>query len=326
MINRKIPVIAVAGPTASGKSALALRLCKDYAGELISCDSMQIYKGMDIGTAKPSVRERGEVVHHMIDICEPNVDFSAAAFAELASKAIADVYSRGKMPILCGGTGLYLNSVLKGVEFGEMESDPDYRAELFAFAEKEGANALHEKLKALDPQAAEAIHPNNVKRVVRALEICRLSGMTKTEWDKNAVRNESPYSACVLALDYKNRENLYARIHIRVDEMFAMGLEDEARSLLNEGYLAPDTTAGGAIGYKELLGYLRGEMTREEASEAIKTATRHYAKRQLTWFRRNQDIHWLYPDDDRYEDGEQLIAAAHAIIDIHAVKFWNTIK
>ena len=320
MTNPKIPVIAVAGPTASGKSALALRLCQDYNGELISCDSMQIYKGMDIGTAKPSLRERSEIPHHLIDICEPNVDFSAAAFAELASKAIADVYARGKTPILCGGTGLYLDSVLNGVDFGEMEADPDYRAELFALAEKEGAQALHEKLNAIDPEAAKNIHPNNIKRVVRALEICKLSGMTKTEWDRNAVQKESPYSACILALDYKNRENLYARIHMRVDEMFSMGLEEEVRALLNAGYLSPDSTAGGAIGYKELLGYLRGEMTKEEAANAIKTATRHYAKRQLTWFRRNPNIHWLYPDDDRYEDTDQLVSAAHAIIDIHAVR------
>ncbi len=323
MINSKIPVIAVAGPTASGKSSLALRLCKDYEGELISCDSMQIYRGMDIGTAKPSVCERSEIPHHLIDICDPDEDFSAAAFAELASKAIADVHARGKMPILCGGTGLYLDSVLKGVDFGEMDSDPAYRAELFAFAEKEGTQALHAKLALLDPQAALTIHPNNVKRVVRALEICRLSGMTKTEWDKKAVRRESPYSACILGLDYRNRENLYARIHMRVDEMFAAGLEQEVRSLLEAGYLSPDTTAGGAIGYKELLGYIRGEMTKEEAADAIKTATRHYAKRQLTWFRRNEDIHWLYPDDDRYEDIDQLVSAAHAMIDIHAVRARN---
>ena len=323
MTNRKIPVIAVAGPTASGKSSLALRLCKDYNGELISCDSMQIYKGMDIGTAKPTLAERNEIPHHLIDICEPNVDFSAAAFAELAAAAIADVRARGKMPVLCGGTGLYLDSLLKGVNFGEMESDPDYRAKLLAFAEKEGAEALHKRLQDIDPEAASSIHPNNIKRVVRALEICHLSGMTKTQWDRNAVKNESPYSPCILALDYKNRENLYARIHMRVDEMFDMGLEEEVRMLQNNGYLSPETTSGGAIGYKELLGYLRGEMTKEEAANAIKTATRHYAKRQLTWFRRNPDIHWLYPDDDRYEDYEQLVCAAHAIIDIHAVSAWN---
>ena len=323
MTNPKIPVIAVAGPTASGKSSLAMRLCKDYNGELISCDSMQIYRGMDIGTAKPSLREREEVPHHLIDICDPDVDFSAAAFAELAREAIADVHSRGKMPILCGGTGLYLDSVLQGVNFGEMEPDLAYRAELFQFAEANGVQALHDKLSAIDPEAARTIHPNNVKRVARALEICRLSGMTKTEWDKNAIKNESPYSACIIALDYKNRENLYARIHLRVDEMFNAGLEQEVRALLDKGYLSPDTTAGGAIGYKELIGYIHGNMTKEEASDALKTATRHYAKRQLTWLRRNENVHWLYPDNERYEDDEHLIFDAHAIIDIHTMMSGN---
>jgi tRNA dimethylallyltransferase len=316
-MTKKIPVIAVAGPTASGKSSLAMQLCKDLNGELISCDSMQIYRGMDIGTAKPTKKDMAEVPHHLIDICDPDVDFSAAAFAELAKKAIEDVYSRGKTPILCGGTGLYLDSVLRGVNFGDMEPDLAYRAELLEYAEKEGAEALHARLREIDPEAAEAIHPNNVKRVARALEICKLSGMTKTEWDKNAIRGESPYNACIIALDYKNRDNLYIRIHMRVDEMFAMGLEEEARALLAKGYLAPETTAGGAIGYKELLGYLNGEMTKEEAADAIKTATRHYAKRQLTWLRRNPEVHWLYPDDDRYEDDRDFVSAAHAIIDIH---------
>ena len=316
-MTKKIPVIAVAGPTASGKSSLAMQLCKDLNGELISCDSMQIYRGMDIGTAKPTKKDMAEVPHHLIDICDPDVDFSAAAFAELAKKAIEDVYSRGKTPILCGGTGLYLDSVLRGVDFGDMEPDLAYRAELLEYAEKEGAEALHARLREIDPEAAEAIHPNNVKRVARALEICKLSGMTKTEWDKNAIRGESPYNACIIALDYKNRDNLYIRIHMRVDEMFAMGLEEEAKALLAKGYLAPETTAGGAIGYKELLGYLNGEMTKEEAADAIKTATRHYAKRQLTWLRRNPEVHWLYPDDDRYEDDRDFVSAAHAIIDIH---------
>jgi tRNA dimethylallyltransferase len=294
-----------------------MQLCKDLNGELISCDSMQIYRGMDIGTAKPTKKDMAEVPHHLIDICDPDVDFSAAAFAELAKKAIEDVYSRGKTPILCGGTGLYLDSVLRGVDFGDMEPDLAYRAELLEYAEKEGAEALHARLREIDPEAAEAIHPNNVKRVARALEICKLSGMTKTEWDKNAIRGESPYNACIIALDYKNREELYFRIHMRVDEMFKAGLVEEAKAVFEKGYLAPDTTAGGAIGYKELLGYLNGEMTEEEAADAIKTATRHYAKRQLTWLRRNSDVHWLYPDDERYEDERGFVSAAHAIIDIH---------
>ena len=316
-MTKKIPVIAIAGPTASGKSSLAMQLCKDLDGELISCDSMQIYKGMDIGTAKPTKQDMTEVTHHMIDNCEPDTYYSAAAFAEDARKVIEEVYSRGKMPILCGGTGLYLDSVLKGVDFGDMEPDLEYRAELFDFAEKHGVEALHARLAEIDPEAAASIHPNNVKRVARALEICKLSGMTKTEWDKQAIRGESPYNACIIALDYKNREELYFRIHMRVDEMFKAGLVEEAKSLFEKGYLAPDTTAGGAIGYKELLGYLNGEMTEDEAADAIKTATRHYAKRQLTWLRRNSDVHWLYPDDERYEDERGFVSAAHAIIDIH---------
>ena len=290
-------LLAVAGPTASGKSSLALAICEEFAGELVSCDSMQIYRRMDIGTAKPTPEEMARVPHHLIDICEPDEDFSAATFAEVATKAIDDVLLRGKLPVLCGGTGLYLDSVLKGVEYGEMEPDLAFRAEMQACAEKNGADALHDKLKALDPEAAEAIHPNNIKRVIRALEIIRLSGMSKTEWDKQALRRETPYRETVIALDYRDRETLYRRIELRVDQMFEMGLVEEARALYEAGYLAPDTTAGGAIGYKELLGYLRGEMTLEEAKGTLKTATRHYAKRQLTWLRKNPAVHWFYPDD-----------------------------
>lgn len=290
-------LIAVAGPTASGKSSLALAICEEFAGELISCDSMQIYRRMDIGTAKPTHEEMAHVPHHLIDICEPDEDFSAATFAEVATKAIANVLTREKLPVLCGGTGLYLDSVLKGVDYGEMEPDLAYRAEMQAYAEENGAEALHDKLKALDPEAAEAIHPNNIKRVVRALEIIHLSGMTKTEWDKQAIRRETPYRETVIALDYRDRETLYRRIEMRVDQMFEMGLVEEARALYDAGYLAPDTTAGGAIGYKELLGYLRGEMTLDEAKDTLKTATRHYAKRQLTWLRKNPSVHWFYPDD-----------------------------
>ena len=295
--EKKPFLIAVAGPTASGKSSLALAICEEFAGELISCDSMQIYRRMDIGTAKPTHEEMAHVPHHLIDICEPDEDFSAATFAEVATKAIANVLTREKLPVLCGGTGLYLDSVLKGVDYGEMEPDLAYRAEMQAYAEENGAEALHDKLKALDPEAAEAIHPNNIKRVVRALEIIHLSGMTKTEWDKQAIRRETPYRETVIALDYRDRETLYRRIEMRVDQMFEMGLVEEARALYDAGYLAPDTTAGGAIGYKELLGYLRGEMTLDEAKDTLKTATRHYAKRQLTWLRKNPSVHWFYPDD-----------------------------
>ncbi len=313
MITNKIPVIAVQGPTASGKSALALAVCKRYDGELISCDSMQIYRRMDIGTAKPTKEEMAAIPHHLIDICEPHECFSAADFSARAQEAIADVYARGKMPVLCGGTGLYLDSVLRGVDFGEMETDPAYREELSDFAASNGVQALHDKLKEIDPEAADAIHPNNVKRVIRALEICRFSGMTKTEWDKKAIEGDSPYRATVIALDYRNRDLLYGRIERRVDEMIALGLIGEARALFDDGLLTPDSTAGGAIGYKELLGYLSGSENLDEAVRAIKTATRRYAKRQLTWLRRNPAVRWLYPDE--YETREALTAAAFAVID-----------
>ncbi len=311
-MNKKIPVIAVQGPTASGKSATALAICEKYGGEIISCDSMQIYRKMDIGTAKPTKEEMARVPHHLIDICEPDEDFSAAVFAEKAQSAIRDVFLRGKVPVLCGGTGLYLDSVLRGVDFGELEPDPAYRAELAKFAEENGNEALHAKLMAIDPEAAGAIHFNNVKRVIRALEICKTSGMTKTEWDKKAIAHESPYESIILALDYRDREMLYSRIDKRVDIMMKEGLLDEVKALLDSGYLTPESTAGGAIGYKELIGYFKGDLPLEDAVAAIKTATRHYAKRQLTWLRRNQSIHWLYPDD--YENKEMLSEAAFEVI------------
>lgn len=305
-------VIAVAGPTASGKSALAMELCRRHAGELVSCDSMQIYRHMDIGTAKPTVRERAEIPHHLIDICEPTEDFSAAAFAALAADVIRDITERGKLPVLCGGTGLYLDSVLRGIDFGEMEPDPVLREKLWKTAEEKGALFLHQMLQKADPEAAQSIHPNNIKRVVRALEICTLSGMTKTEWDKTALRKESPYRATVIALDYRNRDILYERIDNRVEKMLSDGLETEVRTLLSENALKPNTTAACAIGYKELIAYFNGDISLEQATENMKSATRHYAKRQLTWFRRNPDIRWLYPDD--YPDAESLFEAADAVI------------
>ncbi len=311
-MTQKIPVIAVQGPTASGKSATALAICEKYDGELISCDSMQIYRRMDIGTAKPTKEEMAWIPHHLIDICDPDEDFSAASFASVAQNVIADVHSRGKMPVLCGGTGLYLDSVLRGVEFGELEPAPAYRAELATFAEQNGNEALHAKLLAIDPTAASAIHPNNVKRVIRALEICKTSGMTKTEWDKRAIQNESPYEATLISLDYRDRETLYARIDRRVDIMMEEGLLEEVRALYTDGYLTPESTAGGAIGYKEIIPYIEGKLTAKEAADAVKLATRHYAKRQLTWLRRNPNINWLYPDD--YATKDALFQAAFEII------------
>ena len=304
-------IIAVAGPTASGKSALALELCKRLDGELISLDSMQIYRGLDIGTAKPTKAEQAEVCHHMIDICEPTENFSAAEFAERAHKVIADVQSRGKKAVLCGGTGLYLDTVLGRLDFGEIESDEKLRGELIAFAEENGAEALHERLHEIDPQAAEKIHPNNVRRVARAIEIYELTGKTKTEHDREAI-SDSPYESLIIGLDYDDREVLYNRINRRVDAMIEAGLEGEVRSLVSRGLLSAESTAGQAIGYKEMLGYIAGDCSLGDAVEKIKLGTRRYAKRQLTWLRRNPSINWLYPD--RLGDFRSLVCEAEKII------------
>lgn len=304
-------IIAVAGPTASGKSALALELCKRLGGELVSLDSMQIYKGLDIGTAKPTKAEQAEVRHHMIDICDPREKFSAADFAERAHGVIADIRSRGKRVVLCGGTGLYLDTVLGRLDFGEIESDEKLRRELIAFAEKNGADALYERLVKIDPQAAEKIHKNNVRRVARAIEIYELTGKTKTEHDREAI-SDSPYDSLIIGLDYNGREVLYNRINRRVDLMIDAGLETEVRSLLSEGLLSADSTAGQAIGYKEMLGYIAGEYTLEDAIEKIKLGTRRYAKRQLTWLRRNKSVNWLYPD--KLGDFESIVGAAEKLI------------
>lgn len=304
-------IIAVAGPTASGKSALALELCKRLDGELISLDSMQIYRGLDIGTAKPTKAEQAEVRHHMIDICEPTENFSAAEFAERAHKVIADVQSRGKKAVLCGGTGLYLDTVLGRLDFGEIESDEKLRGELIAFAEKNGADALHERLREIDQQAAEKIHKNNVRRVARAIEIYELTGKTKTEHDRAAI-SDSPYESLIIGLDYDDREVLYNRINRRVDAMIEAGLEGEVRSLVSRGLLSAESTAGQAIGYKEMLGYIAGDCSLGDAVEKIKLGTRRYAKRQLTWLRRNPSINWLYPD--RLCDFQSLVGEAEKII------------
>lgn len=309
-MNNKI--ISVAGPTASGKSDLALYLAERFDGEIISFDSMQIYRGMDIGTAKPTKEELARVRHHMIDIAEPTENFSVADFTAKAKEIIADVQKRGKTPILCGGTGLYQDSLLRGTEFGELEADEAYREELTEFVKANGNAALHAILAEKDPEAAEKIHMNNVKRVIRALEIIKVSGMTKTEWDKKALENATSVPATLIALNYRDREKLYARIDLRVDIMMENGLFEEVSSLWESGKLLPDTTAYDAIGYKEMISCVRGEDTRQACAENIKLATRHYAKRQLTWFLRNKDINWLYPDE--YSSKEELYRAAEKLV------------
>lgn len=283
-------IIAVAGPTASGKTALAIEIAKKYGGEVVSCDSMQIYKHMDIGTAKPTADEMCGIVHHMIDIIEPTESYSVAAFAEDARRCIDDILSRGKLPVLAGGTGLYMDSVLNNIRFPEIGSDEGFRREMHELAEREGNAALHDRLRSADPEAAEKIHQNNVRRVVRALEVCRLTGKTFTQVSREA-RREPIYDALIFGLDAE-RSVIYDRINKRVDRMLEAGLLAEVEGLVKMG-VPRDCTAMQAIGYKEMFGVIDGTVALCDAAEQIKLESRRYAKRQLTWFRRNKDIVWL---------------------------------
>ena len=295
--QQKLKMLAIVGPTASGKTAVSIEIAKRLGGEIVSCDSMQIYRRMDIGTAKPTKEEMCGIPHHLIDAVEPDAPFSCAEYVSLAGEAVKDIAARQKCPILCGGTGLYLDRFLCG-EMEETHADEDLRASLFAFAEREGVAALHERLRAVDPESADAIHPNNVKRVVRALEIFEQTGIPKSEFDRRSQTVESPYNAVVIGLHYPRREVLYERINRRVDMMLADGLLEETRRLLDEGVFARNQTAAQAIGYKELLGYFDGNETLAEAAENLKTATRRYAKRQLTWFSAKPYVRWVEMEKD----------------------------
>ena len=295
--EQKIKILAIVGPTASGKTSISIELAKRLGGEIISCDSMQIYRRMDIGTAKPTEEEKCGVPHHLIDAVEPSDAFSCADYVTMAGEAVKEIAARGKLPILCGGTGLYLDRFLCG-EMEETHADEDLRASLFAYAESEGIEALHARLREVDPESADAIHPNNVKRVVRALEIYEQTGIPKSEFDRRSQVVESPYEATVIGLFYPRREVLYERINRRVDMMLADGLLEETKRLLDEGVFEVNLTAAQAIGYKELLGYLGGSETLTEAAENLKTATRRYAKRQITWFSAKPYVEWVEMEKD----------------------------
>ena len=316
----KPKILAVAGPTASGKSALAVTLANRLRGEIISCDSMQIYRRMDIGTAKPTADEQALVPHRMVDIVEPDVDFSCADYVRMAADEVEAVLSGGHVPVFCGGTGLYLDAFLRGSDFAETRVDNGLREELRAFAEREGNEALHAELRKIDPESADEIHPNNVKRVIRAIEIYRTGGKTKSELDRLSKAYESKYDALVIALRYNDRALLYDRIDKRVDLMINDGLLEETRALYNEGVFEKNSTASQAIGYKEMLGYIRGEASLFEATELLKGATRRYAKRQMTWFSSKDYVKWIDADREGcmrpYED---IVADALALIEAHGL-------
>ena len=291
----KIPLIVVAGPTASGKTSLAIDIAKTLDGEIVCADSMQIYKYMDIGTAKATRDEQAQCPHHLMDIVEPDCEFSVADYTELAHKTISDIVSRGKTPIMCGGTGLYIDSVVNDVEFGEFENDYTLRRELEELAKKEGPQRLIDMLSEFDPISAKKLHPNNLKRIIRAIEFYKVSGIPISEHQHMTKLKESRYSAVEFIID-RERCELYDRINRRVDIMMNEGLTDEVKMLMGRGY-SPELNSMQGIGYKELIAYFDGKSTLDEAVDAIKQNSRRYAKRQLTWFRRNENIHWLSPDN-----------------------------
>ena len=290
-------ILAIVGPTASGKTALSIALAHALNGEIISADSMQIYRGMDIGTAKPSLAEREGVPHHLIDIADPDEAFSVADYITLAEHAVQDILSRGKLPIFCGGTGLYLDAFLRGGLAETPGANEQLREEFYAIAQNEGEDALHAILAEVDPESAAATHKSNVRRVVRALEIYRLTGVTKTEWDKRSRELPTRYNAAVICLSFTDRSLLYDRIERRVDAMLADGLLSETKQLASAGVFERSSTAAAAIGYKELLPYLAGDATLEDAVANLKTATRRYAKRQLTWFLAKDYVRTLPVDE-----------------------------
>lgn len=285
--------IVVVGPTASGKTSLGIYICKKFNGEVISCDSMQIYKQMSISTAKPTVEEMDGIPHHLIDFLDVTASYSVSSYCADARIAFDDVISREKTPVFVGGTGLYIDSFLSNTTFLEGASSDDIRLELEKELKEKGAEEMHRALYLVDPQAADNIHPNNTKRVLRALEVYRATGMTITQQEELSHSQESDIEPLYIGITYHNRELLYDRINRRVDLMIENGLIDEAKAFYSKPY---SKTAVASIGCKELKPYLDGERTLEECIDRLKMNTRRYAKRQLTWFRRNENIHWVYPD------------------------------
>lgn len=306
---KRIPVAAVIGPTASGKSDLAVEICRHFGGEVVSADSMQIYKGMDIATAKPTEEEKKNVPHHMMDFLDNTEDYSVALYQRAAAECIADIHLRGLLPVVCGGTGLYVDTLLNNVKLSEESYDEELRRSLLKRAEDEGAEKLLEEVMAFDPEYAEKLHPNNIKRIVRALEVYKTTGTTMTGQIEMS-KQDSPYDVCFIGLDAEDRQFLYDRIDRRVDIMLERGLESEAREYLAT---ASSSTSAQAIGYKELRPYIDGDVSLNEAVENLKRATRRYAKRQLTWFRRNERINWLYID--KYQKREDMLKDAFTLVE-----------
>lgn len=300
----KKPLIVLTGPTAVGKTSLSISLAKAVNGEIISADSMQVYKGMDIGSAKIRKEEMQGVTHYLVDILEPEEEFHIVKFQELAKAALEEIYAKGKIPILVGGTGFYIQAVTRDIDFTQAEQETSYREELEQFAKEKGAEYLHEKLREVDSKSAENIHANNVKRVIRALEFYHQNGTPISEHNEEQKQQTSPYNLAYFVLTAP-REILYERIDRRVDQMMEEGLLEEVKFLRERGCHRGMVSMQG-LGYKEILAYLEGEYPLEEAVRILKRDTRHFAKRQLTWFRREQDVIWVDKEQFHWNEAEIL--------------------
>lgn len=310
ILENSIKVVSIVGPTASGKTKLAVKLAKKFNGEIVSADSMQIYKGMQIATAKPTFDEKEGIKHHLIDFVSPDETYSVAMFVKDASKCIADINSRGKLPFIVGGTGLYVDSLLNNITFNEEQRDEKLSLELRKIYEVQGIDTLLEMLSEFDIDSANRLKAErNPKRIIRAIEFYKTTGITITEQNEKSKLEKSPYSPIKIGLNFKDRAKLYERINKRVDLMLENGLVNEAKDVLSNKL---SFTSVKAIGYKELLPYFNGEKTLDECVEKLKMETRRYAKRQITWFKRDLDINWLYADD--YNSFEELLADAVEII------------
>ena len=302
-------IICVAGPTASGKTALAVELAKEFNGEVVSCDSMYVYKGMNIGTAKPTEEEMQGIVHHMIDVAEPTEDFSVSKYCDMAAPIVDDIVARGKTAIIAGGTGLYMDSLIKGNDFADFPST-GYRQRLEQQLEETGVEPLLQQLYLVDPESAEN-SMSNPRRIIRALEVYYETGITITEHNRRTQQQPARYEPLWIGLDFTERSELYRRINLRVGIMLETGLIQEIKDLLASG-IPEKATALQAIGYKEFVAALNGECTIEEAADQVRMFSRRYGKRQLTWFRRNKNIHWLIRD--AHTTGEEILGKARQII------------
>ena len=291
METTKRPLVILTGPTAVGKTALSIALAKAIGGEIISADSMQVYRHMDIGSAKITPEEMEGIPHYLIDVLEPDQEFNVVVFQELAKQAAAEIYSRGHIPIVAGGTGFYIQALVYDIDFTENDEDTAFRRTLEEQAKREGAEALYERLRAVDPESCESIHAHNIKRVIRAIEFYEKTGKKISEHNREQRQNDSPYNFAYFVLN-DDRERIYERINVRVDLMMAQGLVEEVRALRESGCRKEMVSMQG-LGYKELLSYLEGETSMEEAVYLIKRDTRHFAKRQLTWFRREKEVIWV---------------------------------